>query len=322
MRKTRPVQVAAGALMLTVPGSAVALAVKQPGAASAPEPSPLQIKLSPRHVAYGKKLSVTGTASPVAAHRRVELQLQPAGSTRWHTLTSTRIRGDGRFALHAPLRTSGQVRVVPSAASGSASPTLTTTAAGPASTMLAPSAPQRVTVAAVLRVPNQSVPALAGQRTDIRGKLLPAVAGRRVRLLAHTSHGWRTITTARTGPHGGFDLGLTGGSGAERLRVAFGGDRLNSGVATDAGRVAEYTPALASWYDDGGATACGFHAHYGVASKSLPCGTHVAFRYGGRAVTAIVDDRGPYVGGREWDLNQNTAGALGFGGVGTVYATY
>jgi rare lipoprotein A len=54
---------------------------------------------------------------------------------------------------------------------------------------------------------------------------------------------------------------------------------------------------------------------------SLPCGTQVTFRYGGRTVTATVDDRGPYVGGREWDLNQNTAGALGFNGVDTVWSS-
>ena len=66
---------------------------------------------------------------------------------------------------------------------------------------------------------------------------------------------------------------------------------------------------LASWYGDGGSTACGFHANYGVANKALPCGTRVTFRYGGKTVTAVVDDRGPYVGGREWDLNQNTAAA-------------
>ena len=69
------------------------------------------------------------------------------------------------------------------------------------------------------------------------------------------------------------------------------------------------------------ATACGFHAGYGVANSTLPCGTKVTFRYGGRTVTAVVDDRGPFVGGREWDLNQNTAGALGFGGVATVWST-
>ena len=57
------------------------------------------------------------------------------------------------------------------------------------------------------------------------------------------------------------------------------------------------------------------------ACRMLPCGTQVTFHYGGRTVTAVVDDRGPFVGGREWDLNQNVAGALGFGGVGTVWSS-
>ena len=35
-------------------------------------------------------------------------------------------------------------------------------------------------------------------------------------------------------------------------------------------------------------------------------------------MTATVDDRGPYVYSRLWDLNQNVAGALGFSGVDTV----
>ena len=58
-----------------------------------------------------------------------------------------------------------------------------------------------------------------------------------------------------------------------------------------------------------------------MANRDLPCGTQVTFRYGGRTVTAVVDDRGPYVGGREWDLNQNTAAALGFDGVDTVWSS-
>jgi rare lipoprotein A (peptidoglycan hydrolase) len=45
------------------------------------------------------------------------------------------------------------------------------------------------------------------------------------------------------------------------------------------------------------------------------------FRNGSREVTATVDDRGPFVGGRTWDLNQNTAAALGFGGVGSVLSS-
>jgi rare lipoprotein A len=78
---------------------------------------------------------------------------------------------------------------------------------------------------------------------------------------------------------------------------------------------------LASWYDDAGATASGFHAYYGVANKSLAFGSTVRFSYGGHQVTATVDDRGPYVGGRIWDLNQNTAQALGFDGVDSVCAS-
>ena len=78
-------------------------------------------------------------------------------------------------------------------------------------------------------------------------------------------------------------------------------------------------PAVASWYYDGGGTACGFHAQYGVANRSLPCGTHVRLRFGARSVVATVDDRGPFVTGRTYDLDQTTASALGMWGVATVY---
>jgi rare lipoprotein A len=109
--------------------------------------------------------------------------------------------------------------------------------------------------------------------------------------------------------------------GHQPLRVRFAGDHTNAGVSSAAGRVVVLHQSLASWYEDGGTTACGFHAYYGVANLSLPCGARVTFRRAGRSVTATVDDRGPYVGGREWDLNQNTAAALGFGGVGSVWSS-
>jgi len=80
-------------------------------------------------------------------------------------------------------------------------------------------------------------------------------------------------------------------------------------------------PVVASWYYDEGNTACGFHAEYGVANKTLPCGTKVTIRYGDREVVATVDDRGPYVYGRDFDLSQTTAAALGMSGVVTVYAS-
>ena len=71
--------------------------------------------------------------------------------------------------------------------------------------------------------------------------------------------------------------------------------------------------ALASYYDygPGAQTACGYSAAYGVANRDLPCGTRVRFCLR-RCVTAVVDDRGPYVYSRLWDLRAVTAQAIGF----------
>ena len=60
-------------------------------------------------------------------------------------------------------------------------------------------------------------------------------------------------------------------------------------------------------------TACGVlytRTVVGVANRTLPCGTLVAFSYGGRTVVAPVIDRGPYVAGRLWDLSGGLCTAL------------
>jgi rare lipoprotein A (peptidoglycan hydrolase) len=44
----------------------------------------------------------------------------------------------------------------------------------------------------------------------------------------------------------------------------------------------------------------------------------IEFTYRGRSCIAVVRDRGPYVGGRVFDLGPGTARALGFSGVGSV----
>ena len=59
----------------------------------------------------------------------------------------------------------------------------------------------------------------------------------------------------------------------------------------------------------------------GVANKTLPCGTLVTLRYGGRSIRVPVVDRGPYVAGREFDLTEATKDALGFDGTGEVWST-
>ncbi|MHB1136642.1 MAG: septal ring lytic transglycosylase RlpA family protein [Coriobacteriia bacterium] len=55
-----------------------------------------------------------------------------------------------------------------------------------------------------------------------------------------------------------------------------------------------------------------------VAHKTLPFGTLVEFEYKGRRAVASVQDRGPYVAGRVWDLGPGVVRALGFNGVHEV----
>jgi rare lipoprotein A (peptidoglycan hydrolase) len=80
---------------------------------------------------------------------------------------------------------------------------------------------------------------------------------------------------------------------------------------------------VASWYyDDHHRTACGFHAKFGVANRRLRCGKHVTFLHHGHRVKAIVDDRGPYIAGRTWDLDEHTRHALHLRGVEKVWAKW
>ena len=75
--------------------------------------------------------------------------------------------------------------------------------------------------------------------------------------------------------------------------------------------------ATASWYGPGlygNETACGqtlTRSTWGTAHRSLDCGTTVTFRYRGRVVPAPVVDRGPFVGGRSFDLTGPVKSALG-----------
>jgi rare lipoprotein A len=151
------------------------------------------------------------------------------------------------------------------------------------------------------------------------------VAGRMVVLQALGRRGWRRIATARTGAHGRFQLRYrTDRIGSELLRVRFAGAPGEDGSERVAGQLDVYRLAEASWYGGEGSLACGgwlTSATMGVANKTLPCGTLVTLRYDGRTVRVRVIDRGPYVAGREYDLTEATKRALGFEGVGEVWAT-
>lgn len=98
--------------------------------------------------------------------------------------------------------------------------------------------------------------------------------------------------------------------------MAFGNDR------------AEADTALASWYGpgfDGQLTASGevFDAYgYSAAHNTLPLGTEITVTYAGRSVDVVVNDRGPYSGGRDLDLSQGAAEYLGLTHAGVDYVDY
>lgn len=331
--QSRAIHLTVGAVMLAVPATALALSGGSSPASGADSP-PLQARLSTRHVAYHRGIVLTGRAPSGEAGQLVALELEPRGSRSWRSIAVSRVRPDGSFRLRAWLRRSGALRAVgewtqpasspapsPQAVSADGKPQAT----GGASPAAAPqshttSAPQQVWVRADLQVPRRAIAAMGNQPASVTGRLLPGQAGRHVLLQELRAGRWYTVSGARTGRRGNFKLRYQpAGNTEHRLRVRFGGDRDNAATSTGAGAVTVYQPSVASWYDDAGETACGFHSYYGVANLSLPCGTKVRFSYHGRAITAVVQDRGPYSGGRQWDLNQNLAHALGFDGVDTVW---
>ena len=305
-----------GALMLAVPCCAAVLAAGQ--ALASPADGSLQIVARSIRIPYGNRLSVRGTAPASDAGHTIVLQFARSAQSGWHQVISATIDAAGGFRLAAALTESGLLRTL-DASSGSLTPFVTRGSSGrhgPATS------PMPVDVAARLRVPDRQMSLIGGQTVQVRGRLLPAQSGRKVSLQGRQAGRWQTLATGRTGSAGRFLLRYVASSaGQERIRIRFAGDRRNGRATAAAGQVTVYRAAGASWYNDGGNTACGFHARYGVANRTLPCGTAVTLRYNGQSVTATVDDRGPFVAGRDWDLNQNTAGALGFGGVGTVWSS-
>lgn len=313
LRRSRVVRATVGALLVGLPASAALADAPHGAQASAPPDPNLEAHVRTHRLGFGHAVLVTGRAPASEAGQTVALDFAAAGSGSWQQVATGQIGSGGSFRLRAPLYRSGQVKVT--AATASATPV-----AFPASAQA--TSAQRVVVAAALRVGRPTRQLLGSGTVAVHGLLLPRSAGRRVVLQARRGGHWITLARTHTGTRGRFGLRYhVSAPGEEPLRVRFAGDRGNAAASSSAGRVVVLHQSVASWYADGGTTACGFHAYYGVANLSLPCGARVTFSYGGRRVTATVDDRGPYVGGRQWDLNQNTAAALGFGGVGTVWSS-
>jgi rare lipoprotein A len=160
---------------------------------------------------------------------------------------------------------------------------------------------------------------LAGTRATVSGRTRPGVAGRPVLLQRADGHGWATIDRATTREDGAFAFAFRPQRPASaRLRVLVDASR------HEIGRLNVYRRAAVSWYGPGlygNKLSCGGRltpGTLGVAHKTLPCGAHVTLRRGDRVIRVRVVDRGPYVGGREFDLTSATRARLHFRGVGSL----
>lgn len=147
-----------------------------------------------------------------------------------------------------------------------------------------------------------------------------------LRIKRDGSRRWSTVARLKS---------VTSARSTLRLRLSKPGrylvvvDTRSAGVkhTTKIGRVYSYRRSFASWYGPGlygNRTACGqtlTTGIVGVAHKTLPCGTKITFRLRGRTVTTRVIDRGPYVGGRDYDLTAGLKQKLHFGSTGQVLST-
>jgi len=191
--------------------------------------------------------------------------------------------------------------------------TATTTAA------LAPAAAD----AAEIGVSAKRLNIQTGSRVTVKGKVADPATPRTAVLQIQRGHRWVTLARDRTNGAGKFTL-------RDRVRRPLSSRarvRLSSGETRMLGRLNVYRRALASWYGPGlfgNRLGCGGTLQtgsLGVANKSLPCGTKVTLRHNGRVLRVRVIDRGPYVGGREYDLTAATANKLGFHGHGPIQVT-
>jgi hypothetical protein len=172
------------------------------------------------------------------------------------------------------------------------------------------------------------------------GQFEAALANRRVQIQRQDARGgWRRATTARVRSNGRFVARWrTRAARYHQLRVvllnadgsvpaegapAGGATARTAGSATTA-RVAVLAKTKATWYGPGfygRRTACGqtlTKRTEGVAHRTLPCGTQVEIRRGGRSVVVPVIDRGPFANKADFDLTKNVADAVDVSGVDRV----
>lgn len=174
----------------------------------------------------------------------------------------------------------------------------------------------------------------AARPVRITGAFATTLAKRSVTVERRTASGrWQRAAVAKVRSNGRFaTTWKTRSTSVHELRVVVApsstkaSSAATSRAAADAPsvRIAILGRAKATWYGPGfygKTTACGVTLQpdtVGIAHRTLPCGTQVEIRRGGRTVVAPVIDRGPFANGATFDVLKPVADQVGVDGVDPV----
>jgi rare lipoprotein A (peptidoglycan hydrolase) len=199
------------------------------------------------------------------------------------------------------------------------------TGAAPSPTAQAANGPLTIRAASSLDVDKVRRNVMAGKTVSVRGSLKPLTGERPVALQVRNKSKWRTVDSDHTTAAGRYSLRWRAKKvGSRKIRLSFAGSEAQTPTSRGLGYANVYRSAVASWYGPGlygNKLGCGGHLSpgtIGVAHKRLKCGTKLTLHYKGHTVRASVVDRGPFVGGREFDLTAATKAKLHFGSTGRI----
>jgi hypothetical protein len=255
-------------------------------------------------LSFGERFGLGGSV-PVKRGMDVRIKFRAAGAERWSLVRKTHSDRNGTYRTKLRARMNGAYKAVPARGRASSAEEI------------------EVRSRTAFHVGRHDLRLGHGLRLD--GRVRPG--GRRKVKVVVRGPG-RDVRTDAVSRAGRFALAWKAPRpGVYRLRAYTTRNRRADGSASVPRRVTAYRAAEASWYGPGfwgNRTACGQVLQpgmLGVAHKTLPCGTKVKFRHGGRTVRVPVIDRGPFAGDREWDLTQATKQRLRFPDVGIVWSS-
>jgi hypothetical protein len=192
--------------------------------------------------------------------------------------------------------------------------------------------PANLTVSASADGMTIAAPESAPLRTalQVSGDLPSGDAGRTVELeVMGARTDWSWVTTAQTQVASDGTYAATWNTtraGQFAVRAVISQSEVGTASTQPTVTVNVYRASVATLYGPGfygHRTACGTILRkrtFGVANRTLPCGTRVAVYFDGQMLIVPVIDRGPYANGANWDLTMATGAALGIDTTATIGA--